>query len=265
MTMTRTGWRCVLAAALAVIAAGPAAAQAVRVTAADSTGGAPLAEALVRVEAEDGSLAGAGFTAADGSVVLRVRQPGTYRVWAERSGYLRGEVAGITVVRGAPTPVTVRLGRRPFALDTVMVVTRADRLMGMESGRDGFARRRSYGLGVFLDSAYVTARRPRTSYAIDLLGGIPGIRLMNVSRSERFARSDRGWKCLKLLLDGQPLNLNLPGSGPRRELNHVIGTRDVVSVEVYREFSEVPPEFHVYTQNGIYNCGLILIWTRSMW
>jgi Carboxypeptidase regulatory-like domain len=264
MTRTCRGRR-YLVAALAAFIADSAAAQAVRVTAADSVGGAPLAEALVRVEAEDGSLAGAGFTAADGSVVLRVRQPGTYRVWAERSGYTRGEVSGIAVVRGAPASVTIRMGRRPFTLDTVMVVTRADRMMGLERGRDGFARRRSYGLGVFLDSAYVTARRPRTSYAIDLLGGIPGIRLMTVSRSERFARSDRGWKCLKLLLDGQPLNLNLRGSGPRRELNHVIGPRDVVSVEVYREFAEVPPEFRIYTENGMYNCGLILIWTRSMW
>jgi hypothetical protein len=50
-----------------------------------------------------------------------------------------------------------------------------------------------------------------------------------------------------------------------RELHHVIGPRDIKAVEVYREWSEVPPEFQRYASNGMYRCGAYLYWTQARW
>lgn len=53
--------------------------------------------------------------------------------------------------------------------------------------------------------------------------------------------------------------------GGRRELHHILGPRDVKSVEVYREFDEVPPEYRQYAESSGGNCGLYLYWTRAGW
>ncbi|HEU0299620.1 MAG TPA: carboxypeptidase regulatory-like domain-containing protein [Longimicrobium sp.] len=259
MTGTCRGCRWIVAALLTVLAGQPAAAQAIRATARDEASGIPLAEAMVRVHAADGALAAAGFTDSNGTVVLRVQEPGTYRVEARRAGYHVAQVGDVAVTDGA-SPVEIRMARRPFIMDTVLVVgQRRD-----ERGRHGFERRRLTGEGVFLDSAYLAQRSGAASYAADLLRGVPGMYIVSRGIGERVPRSERGWKCMVLLLDGRPVELNFRDGG-RRELHHIIGPRDVKSVEVYREFSEVPPEFRPYAQRGMYNCGVYLYWTRAGW
>ncbi|HEY0020104.1 MAG TPA: TonB-dependent receptor [Longimicrobium sp.] len=247
-----------LGAVLAVLAAGPAAAQSVRAVATDAATGAPVAEAMVRVEAADGSLAAAGFTDEQGTVVLRVRRPGTYRVQARRSGYTVAEVAAVEVGR-PQAGVAIAMTQRPFALDTVVVYGQRRN----ERGRQGFERRRSLGLGVFLDSAYLEQRSGGAAYAGDLLRGVPGLYVERQGRGGTRPRSQRGWRCMVMLLDGVPVPQFRAGT--RRELSHIIGPRDVKAVEVYREWSEVPPEFQQYASEGIYNCGVYLYWTRASW
>lgn len=258
MTITCRGWGFILAT-LAVFAARPAAGQSVRASARDAATGAPVAEAMVRVHAADGTLAAAGFTGRDGLVVLRVRAPGTYTVQARRAGYHAGEVAEVAVA-GEGAQVEIRMAQRPFTMDTVVVVGQ----LANERGRQGFERRRLTGEGVFLDSAYLAQRNRRASYAADLIAGVPGMYLVSRGISERVPRSERGWRCMVMLLDGRPLELNFLDGG-RRELHQIIGPMDVKSVEVYREFAEVPPEFRQYAQRGMYNCGVYLYWTRVGW
>lgn len=251
-------WRFVIAA-LALLAARPAAAQAVRATVTDAATGAPVAEALVRVLDAEGAVAAAGFTAQDGSVVVRMREGGTYAVRAERAGYLAGAVAGIAVGPQGATEVVLRMAQRPFSMDTVQVIARSRD----ERGRDAFERRRAMNEGVFLDSAYLASRYERSIDAADLMRGVPGI-VVPPHMIERTPRSLRGWRCMVMLLDGRPFKLTFPDGGGRK-LRDVIGPHDVVAVEVYREFSEVPPEFRRYAENGIYRCGVYLYWTRVRW
>ncbi|HEU0079529.1 MAG TPA: carboxypeptidase regulatory-like domain-containing protein, partial [Longimicrobiaceae bacterium] len=252
---TCRAWRWILAAGFVLLAAQPAAAQAIRATARDAASGAPVAEAMVRVHAADGTLAAAGFTGLDGVVVLRVRQPGTYAVQVRRAGYHAAEVGDVAVTDGAAA-VEIRMAQRPFSLDTVVVMgQRPD-----ERGRHGFERRRLTGDGVFLDSAYLAQRSGAAGFAADLLRGVPGVYIVSQGINERMPRSERGWKCMVLLLDGRPVELVFRDGG-RRDLHHIIGPRDVKSVEVYREFSEVPPEFRPYAQQGMFNCGVFLYWT----
>ena len=248
---------CILAATFAA-SASPAAGQSIRAQVRDAASGAPVAEAMVRVEAQDGALAGAGFTDGSGALVIRVRTPGAYHVQAQRTGYQLSAAVPV-MVEGAQARVEIRMAQRPFALDTVVVIgQRAN-----ERGRDGFERRRAMGDGVFLDSAYLAQRSGRAAYAGDMLRGVPGVYLRR-GAGATVPRSERGWGCMVMLLDGRPFSLNFRDGG-RRELHHVIGPRDVKAVEVYREWSEVPPEFRQYADNGPYRCGVYLYWTRARW
>jgi Carboxypeptidase regulatory-like domain len=257
----RARWGSLLAAMLAALCAQTAVAQAVRATATDAATGAPVAEVLVRVLAADGETAAAGFTRADGTVVLRLREGGTYRVRAERTGYQDRTVPDVAVGPAGEVPLVLRMEHRPFAIDTVTVIARSED----ERGRDGFERRRAMGLGgVFLDSAYVAQRSGRVAFAGDLLRGVPGMYVRRRGIGESVPFSDRGWRCMVMLLDGRPVQLVFRDGG-RRELHHIIGPRDVVAVEVFRQFSEVPPEFRQYARRGMYNCGVYLYWTSVRW
>jgi len=243
-----------VAAVMAAVAAQPAAAQSIRATVRDAATGAPVAEALVRVAAEDGALVSSGFANEGGVVVLRVRRPGTYRVEAERSGYT---AAAVQVDAGGPqVQVELRMGRRPFVLDTVVVFgQRRD-----ERGRHGFERRRSLGLGVFLDSATLAQRARTAPWVGDILRGVPGLQMDRPRGRATVPRSVRGWRCMVTLVDGRRMDLV-----PPRELHHVIAPSDLKGVEVYREFSEVPEEFRGSVYQGMYPCGAVLYWTRVRW
>ena len=250
-----------LSAAVAVLlAAAPGAAQSVRAVATDAATGAPVAEVLVRVETGEGAVRAAGFTDAEGVVVLRLREGGSYRVRAERAGYHPAILADVAVGPRGATATTLRMRQRAFAIDTVTVIARSED----ERGRDGFERRRLSGLGVFLDSAYLAPRQETAPFVGDLLRGVPGVHLRRWGISEPTPRSERGWRCMVLLLDGRPVQLRFPDGG-RRDLHHIIGPTDVKAVEVYREWSEVPPEFQQYAQQGMYRCGAYLYWTRARW
>lgn len=247
-----------LAAVAAVVAALPAHTQSIRAVARDATTGAPVAEAMVRVEDADGTLRAVAFADSSGVVVLRLREPGTYRVEARRAGYQEGTVQ--VQAGDGQAQAEIRMARRPITLDTVIAFGR----MEMERGRAGFERRRATSDGVFLDSAYLAQRSGRVAYAGDMLSGVPGVYTQRTTRGMTVVRSERGWKCMVMLLDGRPFSLQFPDGG-RRELHQVIGPRDIKGVEVYREGSEVPQEFQQYAVRGRYRCGVYLYWTRAGW
>ncbi|HEX6042075.1 carboxypeptidase-like regulatory domain-containing protein [Longimicrobium sp.] len=232
--------------------ASPIAAQTVRATVVDAAEGTPIPEALVRVEAEDGTVVGAAFTREDGTAVVRLREGGSFRVTAHRGGHDPATQPLVAASSGT-VQVQLRLSRRPFAIDTVQVIARSRD----ETGRQGFERRRLTNDGVFLDSAYLAQRR--TPMLNDFLVGVPGFTTW-AGRNGRQVRPDRGWRCMVTLLDGDP-----PPGGEERRLDRMIYTRDVIAMEVYREYAEVPPEFREHARQGIYPCGVLLYWTRVGW
>jgi hypothetical protein len=237
-----------------LLAASPAAAQTVRVTVTDAAG-APVAGAMVRVEDASGALAQAGFADARGEVQLRLEEGGRYAVGATRAGYQRG-VEAVTVAPSGQTPVTIRLAARPLVLDTVTVVGARDR----EVGRETFERRRMTAGGIYLDSAYVARRR--ATYPGDLLYSIPGIEVVAERRSGvRRPVTRMGSRCLVYLVNGLPFYGGWPRWVP---LEETLRRTDVVAVEVYREFSEVPRELHRYAWSRG-QCGVVVYWTEDGW
>lgn len=238
-----------------LLAAAPAAAQTVRVSVADAASGAPVVGAMVRVEAEDGDLAQAGFTDERGVVRLRLNEAARYFVGATRAGYL----PGMDTIHAAPagqTEAVVRLRPRPLALDTVTVVASS----GREVGRQTFERRRATGNGIYLDSAYVAQRR--ALFPGDLLASIPGIRVQaEHGTGIRRPASRMGARCLAYLVNGLPFY----GGWPRWvTLEETLRRGDIVAVEVYREFDEVPRELqrHAWRRG---RCGLVVYWTEDGW
>jgi hypothetical protein len=189
-----------------------------------------------------------------------VAEGGSYTVRAERAGYRTATLAEVAVAPGGATAVAMRLEQRPFTVDTITVIARSED----ERGRDGFERRRAMGDGVFLDPAYLEPRAGTAPFAGDLLRGVPGIYLRRRGIGETMPRSERGWKCMVMLVDGRPVQLRFLDGGSR-DLHHIIGPRDVKAVEVYRQWREVPPEFQQYAQRGPYRCGVYLYWTQARW
>lgn len=238
-----------------LLAAAPAASQTVRVTVADAASGAPVVGAMVRVEAEDGDLAQAGFSGERGEVRLRLNEGGRYFVGATRAGYLPGTDT-VVVAESGDTEAVLRLRPRPLALDTVTVVASS----AQEVGKQTFERRRAEGSGIYLDSAYVARRR--ALFPGDLLSSVPGIRVLaEHGTGIRRPASRMGNRCLAYLVNGLPFY----GGWPRWvTLEETLRRGDVVAVEVYREFDEVPRELqrHAWTRG---RCGLVVYWTVDGW
>jgi hypothetical protein len=248
-----TPFRAALALCLLLLAAAPAASQTVRVTVSDAATGAPVAGAMVRVEDATGALAQAGFADARGQVELRLEEGGRYSVGASRSGY-RPVAEAVSVAPGAPTAVTLRLASRPLLLDTVTVVGAAER----EVGKETFERRRLTAGGIYLDSAYVARRR--ATYPGDLLYSIPGIDVVAERRSGvRRPVTRMGSRCLAYLVNGLPFYGGWPRFVP---LEQTLRRTDVVAVEVYREYTEVPRELRPWIRS---QCGVIVYWTEDGW
>lgn len=251
MTIPRAG----LGLLILLLAVTPAAAQTVRVTVADAASGAPVEGAMVRIEDAEGELAQAGFTDRRGEVRLRLDDPGPYSVSASRAGYTPA-AQGVAVARGGETGAALRLVARPFVLDTVTVMGAAKG----EVGRQTFLRRQATGNGVYLDSSYVARRR--ATYPGDLLYSIPGIEVTVERRTGVRRPSTRlGNRCLQFLVNGLPFYGGWPRFVP---LEETLRRTDVVAVEVYREFSEVPRELQRYAWSRG-QCGVVVYWTEDGW
>lgn len=232
-------------------------AQAVRVTVLDEATGAPVAGAMVRVQDAVGTLARAGFADARGTIQLRVREPGRYVVRAERSGYAPAE-APVLFAQGAPATAELRMRAAPVGLDTLRVTVLT---AGPELGSATFERRRAEGMGIYLDSAYVS--QVRAIWPGELLESVPGIdvRMTHGRAGYREPSTRMGGRCLNVLVNGLPYY----GGWPRAlMLEETLRRSDVVAVEVYRTFQEVPRELQRLARTPR-PCGLVIYWTEDGW
>ncbi|HST62717.1 MAG TPA: carboxypeptidase-like regulatory domain-containing protein, partial [Longimicrobium sp.] len=229
---------------------------AVRITVLDDATGAPVAGALVRVQDAAGTLARAGFADRRGTIQLRVQEPGRYVVRAERAGYAPAETL-VLFAQGAPPAAELRMRAAPVGLDTVRVAL----VVGREVGSQTFERRRVEGQGIYLDSAYVS--QARATWPGELLESVPGIdiRTAHGRMGWRQPSTQMGRRCLNVLVNGLPYY----GGWPRAlMLEETLRRTDVVAIEVYRTFQEVPRELHRYARNPR-PCGLIVYWTEDGW
>jgi hypothetical protein len=245
----------------------------------------PIAGATVELLSAQGtSLDRVVQTNETGTFAMRV-EPGRYTLRIRRIGY-RALVTAIIPIKANEifegnfrvSPVAVRLATQRITAKP-----------NIEWGRDGFLRRKDLSEGgVFLTRA--DFEKEDQSYFAYLLRNVPGIQVT----ADGGIRSLEGWRCLKYLVNGIPAESkpgSVPGENTFPTLQDMVPTgHDVMGIEVYREFKEVPEEYRLtawvseglgarstgvvgVTQGARHTtagraetpCGIITVWTKAAW
>lgn len=205
-----------------------------------NAGGVPVPEARVSVQGSDASTA----TNTDGSFTLTGVPAGTQAVLVRRVGYTPVEIP-MDVKSRTPNEMTVRLGRYTPVLATVDVKAKQTEAIGS----NGFEKRRSMGMGKYMDEDQITNIGP--SFTSDVLRRIPGL---SVSGSGGMANitTTRGNGCVRYLIDRNPVNAG------GQSIDNLINSQDVSQIEFYQP-SETPLELSSGSNSG---CALLVIWTK---
>ncbi len=206
--------------------------------------GRRLLNALVTVQPGDASIR----SDAAGRFALPTLRPGSYRVRVRRIGF-REHVEQVTVLPGQRSRLSISLQPAAPTLDTVRA--RVDQNTCDTGTLEGFECRKQSGVGFLRDADALAARRPEQLF--DLLSDLPGIRPVT-SRGpngvQEMAPSVRPSRCLKMLVNGRP------------EIAARWWTaRDVVAVEYYNEWRQVPLAYRQIVDNV--SCDLIVYWLTT--
>ena len=237
-----------LVATLVATLAAPARAQIV-VTVRDGRSGNPVPSALVRTLDSNGNLLASATTELQGQAVFPETE-GVISVSVEALGYVS------TTVRLTDRNLEVRLETDALKLDSIVVeADPADFL----PGRMQFAQRRAGGEGLFLDPMDVGLK---SKYGVlEIFRGLDelGVRRRMLGRFKKI-ESTLGNGCFEYRLD----NLRVREPDWQRPPLSSLLPKDIVAVEIYRYFGEVPENLrHLAGREQL--CGLVIIWTRVGW
>lgn len=255
---TVPGARLLVGVSIALACAGETlAAQEITGRVLDSETRQPIATAVVSLVDSAGISRRATITTASGAFRLATERTGAIRLKVQRLGY---ETALIDhfVPDGERVAIEVLLDVSAIEMDSIMV------RIGREPGREGFERRRALGEGFFLDPAEVRSARTWRGPG-ELLRNAPGF---NLSFPGGWAQpwSYRGSGCLVTYIDHTRFRHTFAGGFPRN-LHEELYHRDVVGVEAYAQFSDVPPDLQplAHPADSARRCGLVIYWTRRGW
>jgi hypothetical protein len=213
-----------------------------------------------------------------GTFAMRV-EPGQYTLRIRRIGFQPLTTPVITLALNDVFEGTYRVTPATVRLATERITAKRN----LELGRDGFLKRRTLGKGVFLTRSDF-GEKNQSEFA-NLLRDVEGIQVDADGR----VNSTEGWRCLyfmvnKVMVTSVPRGIPASTMWPTLE-DLVPSGHDVMGIEVYREFGEVPEEFRLDAwpgwrpgQRAVPNtrsldrrgasdapCGLVSIWTRAAW
>ncbi len=206
-----------------------------------------------------GQLGQRARTDSTGRFSLRFRSGGRVELVVRLIGY-RQHLDTVRVPAVGSVRVAVRMVRLPQRLAATVII---DRRQCDEFALSGFECRRDSGIGYFRDAGELRAMRPR--HWADMLDGMPGLR-----RRPTLDPGRMGWdvapvpsRCLREIWNGQlPLSL----AGQERSPDKFWDPEDVVAIEYYAEYRDVPPQYQRYAwwpPIGGQPCGLIVYWLRG--
>lgn len=222
--------------------------QSIRGVVAQVETGDRIARAAVLLLGIDGPVHGAALSDTAGEFEIAVPSPGKYLLRALRAGYYPTESGAITVPANAVVEVRVNLRPDPVLLEAVTVYGEAPQTRELRE----FHLRRSQRRGYSFTRA--DFERLNASRVMDLLPEVPGFSSRGTPRTRQITLNFR--RCQPaVFIDGYSPRLAPP------ELIHLLETLPlhmVYGVEVFRDFSSVPPEY------GLQVCGAILIWTVAV-
>ena len=242
---------------------------------------APLTGASVQLlDASGNELNRLVTTNEAGTFAMRV-DPGRYTLRIRRIGFSPLVTPVINLAENEVFEGTYRISPVAVRLATERITAKRS----LEWGRDGFARRKALGQGIFLGRSDLNEKDQRDFAS--LLTGVDGIRVEGFGK----VTSTEGWRCLYFMVNKVPVSSvpgAVPGSSTYPTLEDLVPTgHEVMAIEVYREFKEVPPELKldawpgsagVAAPRAVPNrgiqvgrrqqdtpCGLISVWTRAAW
>ncbi len=240
-----------LALLLALFAVSPLSmkAQAIVVRAVDDVSGLPIPQALVILLDATGAELGRRTSDIDGVV----------RWSGVRAAVVRVVAVGYAPLEMPPTETEViaRLEVRPIELEGL--VGRVDGT----SGASQFSRRRSLGRGIFLDPVDVALK---SRYGVrEVFRDVEGVRRTEWSGGGPKIVSSLGGGCFGYRLNDLPVRVDSGRNAWETYPLDGILPNDLVAVEVYRYFGEVPEDLRHNAAIGGGLCGLIVLWTREGW
>lgn len=210
--------------------------------------GVAVVGAQVVVEGFDGR----ALTREDGSFSLTGVPAGTVRATARRLGYRPGR-REIVVPAGGTARVDFVLLANATEMVPISVTARKEPYDARLSGFRDRAEKRATGYLFTREQIERSANRS----TMDLVRGIPGVRIMSNPRGAGQARSVRfrSNRCPPLVfIDG------MAASAGEFDLE-TLDLNMVEGVEVYLSSSSMPPEFFAVSQ-GQEQCGVIAVWSR---
>ncbi len=238
----------------------------------------PIAGASVQLlDARGDELDRVVLTNAAGTFAIRV-EPGRYTLRVRRIGFAPLTTPVISLEPGEVFEGTYRVTPVTIRLATERITAKRD----LELGRDGVTRRKALGKGIFLYRPEL-AEKDQRDFA-SLMTGVAGIRVDAAGK----VTSREGWRCLYFMVNRVPVSSvpgGTPGSTQWPTLEDLVPTgHDIMAIEIYREFQEVPPEFRIDAWPGSSveqratpsramgsrraedrPCGLVSVWTRAAW
>lgn len=254
-----------VAAVLLITICSPLSAQTVRGTVVDSATSSPVSAASVELVGPDSQLVAEETSDNRGRFRLRAKGAGAYRIRVQRIGYRAFE--SVLDARG-DTSLVLRLVAVPLELDPVGVIAEAHPYLRSQ----GFYERLQAGSGTFLTPAEVDRRAPKAKFAVDIMQGIPGVRLQVPSGSGgvripylRSCRSDPRRRVMTMtgLIDTTELanvypHIYLDGVGSGPDVFGWLLPAHILAIEIYMGPAQIPLQ---YGGTGA-PCGVILIWTK---
>lgn len=179
-----------------------------------------------------------------------VQAPGGTRMLEVRAVGYYPERRRVDVVTSA-APIHLTLSTLKTVLDTVKIL--ASRRV-YDRDRNGFQHRRRAGLGHYLTAEDIARRRPIVTS--DLFRTMSGVRLESGATALDRRILVRGnmaeWCSPSIYLDGHHV-----GGLTADDIDVWVDPDDVGGIEIYPGLG-TPPEY----QQGMNNCGSILIWTK---
>jgi hypothetical protein len=234
-----------------------ASAQVIQGRALEADGDKPVADVVVRIEADGRQLAQA-VTDSTGRFTLRATTGGMFRLSTSHFAFAPVQ-ADVEVGSGAMVEVILRLSSQPMELPAIEIVARG-RAPDIFLERAGFYERRAAGFGVFRTPEDVERRR--LFAASDLFQSISGVRLDYVGLQGKDIRMTRGDapNCSPRIFIDRVIARRGGRSASRGDapLDALVPPQDILAVEIYRGPSEVPVEF---SANDV-TCGVVIIWTK---
>jgi len=214
----------------------------------------PIAGATVTLLNSRGLSVGRVVTDETGGFHLRVRDPGSHELRAERVGYRAASAPQLTLVPDDTLQVELRMSAGAVVLAPLTVVAASRNLVRNQQLAAFDWRRTHQPWGRYLGPEEV--RRINAFHVTDVLQQVPFVQVSGLSKVVTLRAPYTGGRCFPTVyVDGH----HVPSDGDM-SINEFVSGSTVSAVEVYDRPALSPPEFTARGKKM--ECGVIVIWTR---